>query len=439
MTFATLLIELAEKMGLLAAAALVAVLFPPLRNRLLGVGRRVDKLAAVALGLGLSMWGAMLGLHVAGEDINVRAIGILIAAILGGWKAGVLAGVGGGLFYAFLVDSETAPWVLLASVTDGALAGLVAERYPRWVQGPRVLVTAIKVQAIHIGLVGVSLLLVGSAERYIPAWPAHAVKLVVNAAGVTLFVLVARLALTREERGIALAQAQAAANQAALEALRRRLEPHFLFNALTAIRATIRRDPDAARELVSDLADLYRYLLSHPEDAPLRAEVEHASAYLAIERARLGAGRVSVEVDLPAELESLQVPALLLQPLVENAVRHGIARRSGPGRIRIAARRELRDLVIEVEDEAEGAGVPPNERGAGIALATLRERLERRFGADRAAIDLAIHERGARASVRIPIDELPMPEAGAPRRSGGDHASARAAARAAAPAGEVIT
>ena len=73
MTPATLLVELAEKMGLLAAAALLAVLIPALRNRLLGVGRRVDKLAAVVLGLGLSAWGAMLGLHVAGEDINVRA------------------------------------------------------------------------------------------------------------------------------------------------------------------------------------------------------------------------------------------------------------------------------------------------------------------------------------------------------------------------------
>src|SRR5688500_2327986 len=107
MTPATLLVELAEKMGLLAAAALLAVLFPPLRNRLLGVGQRVDKLAAVGLGLGLSVWGAMLGLHVAGEDINVRAIGILIAAILGGWKSGLLAGLGGGLFYAFQVDAET--------------------------------------------------------------------------------------------------------------------------------------------------------------------------------------------------------------------------------------------------------------------------------------------------------------------------------------------
>lgn len=409
MTPATLLIELAEKMGLLAAAALLAVLIPPLRNRLLGVGRRVDKLAAVVLGLGLSMWGARLGLHVAGEDINVRAIGVLIAAILGGWKAGALAGLGGGLFYALQVDDQTAPWVLIASVVDGTLAGIVAERRPEWVQGPRVFATAIAVQAIHLVIVGAGLLLVGHAERYVPAWPAHAVKLIVNAAGVTLFVLVARLVISREERGRALLEARAAADQAALVALRRRLEPHFLFNALTAIRATIRRDPSAARELVNDLADLYRYLLRHPEDAPLSAEIGHASAYLAIERARLGEGRVRVELDVPRELEARRVPALLLQPLVENAVRHGVSRRSGRGTITIVAREIERALVIEVCDQCEGDPVPAAEVGSGIALATLRERLAKLFGGA-ASIDLEIVADGARAIVRIPT-EAPAPAA----------------------------
>src|SRR5687768_11910733 len=229
---AVLLIELAEKMGLLAAAALVAVLFPPTRNRVLGVGRRRDKLAAVALGLGLSVWGAMLGLEVGGEHINVRAIGVLIAAILAGWKAGAAVGVGGGLFYAWQVDDEqTAPWVLAASVIDGVLAGIVAERAPKWVLGWRAFVTAAGVQAVHLVLVGVGLLIVGNAERYVPAWPAHLVKLIVNASGVTLFVVVARLVVMREEAAIALVEAKSAADASALESLRRRLEPHFLFNA----------------------------------------------------------------------------------------------------------------------------------------------------------------------------------------------------------------
>lgn len=400
---ATLVIELCEKMGLLAAAALVAVLFPPLRNRLFGLGRRRDKLAAVALGLGLSAWGALLGLHVGGEHINVRAIGVLIAAILGGTKAGALAGLGGGLFYAALVDAQTAPWVLAASITDGVLAGIVAEKQPRWFSGWRVFATSVGIQAIHLVVVGVGLLAVGHAARYVPAWPAHVVKLVVVAAGVTLFMVVARLVVSREEQAVALVEARAAADAAALESLRRRLEPHFLFNALNVLRATIRRDPARARELVSDLADLYRYLLSHPEEAPLEAEVDHACAYLAIERARLGEERIDVAVELPPELAMINVPPLLLQPLVENAVKHGVARRDGPGRVSLRARADDGALVIEVEDEASGRRLPPVESGSGIALETLRRRLARRYG-EAASLALRPTEHGMCATVRLPLE-----------------------------------
>ncbi|MGE3634361.1 MAG: sensor histidine kinase [Sandaracinaceae bacterium] len=398
---ATLLIELAEKMGLLAAAALLAVLIPPLRNRLLGVGQRRDKLAAVALGLGLAAWGAKLGFHVGGEHINVRAIGVLIAAILGGWKAGALAGLGGGLFYAALVDPTTAPWVLAASITDGVLAGLVAERRPAWFGPNRVFITAIGIQAIHLVVVGVGLLLAGHAARYIPAWPAHLVKLVVNASGVTLFVLVARLVVSREEQAVALVEARAAADAAALESLRRRLEPHFLFNALNVLRATIRIDPMRARDLVNDLADLYRYLLSHPDEAPLGSEIDHAQAYLAIERARLGDDRLATSVDVDEGLRGLRVPPLLLQPLVENAVKHGVARRDGPGRVVIRAERDGDALIVEVEDEADGAPLPPVDEGAGIALDTLRRRIAGRYG-DGATLLLTPTERGMRATVRLP-------------------------------------
>ncbi len=403
MDVGTLLIELAEKMGLLAAAALVAVLLPPLRKRLLGVGRRVDKLAAVALGLGLSIWGAMLGFEVMGEHMNVRAIGVLIAAILGGWKAGALAGLGGGLFYAARTDVETAPWVLAASVIDGVLAGVVAERWPKAFHGTRTFVTSVAIQGIHIVLVGLGLLAVGHAARYVPAWPAHVVKLGVNAAGVTLFVMVARLVVAREEAAVALVEARAAADAAALESLRRRLEPHFLFNALNALRATIRTSPARARELVSDLADLYRYLLSHPEDATLREEINHACAYLAIERARLGDERLRVETDVDEDVAHVHVPALLLQPLVENAVKHGVGSRELGGIVRVAARRRGASVRVEVEDRGCGEVLGQVAEGSGIALRTLRQRLERRYGG-RASLALEPTDRGTRAVVTLPVE-----------------------------------
>lgn len=410
-----MLVELAEKMGLLAAAALLVVLAPPLRSRLFGSeparGRRT---AAAIFGLCLSVWGAMLGLEVSGEHFNVRAIGVLLAAFLGGPLSGLAAGLGAGIFYALRVDEGTAPWVLLASVLDGLVAGLIARARPEVTREPwRAAGVALLVQSIHIVVVGAGLLLTAQAGRYLPAWPAHVAKLAVNAAGVGLFVGVARVIVSLEESAGALAKAQADAQKASLEALRRRLEPHFLFNALNAVRATIRRDPEKARELVADLADLYRYLLSHPEDAELGAEVEHAASYLAIERVRLGEDRVRVELEVGEATRHVRVPALLIQPLVENAVKHGIARHEGPGRVTVRTREEGDALLISVENESEGDSLPPlappqagdraepTDEGAHLALSTLRARLAQRFGAD-ATLDLALTERGAIQTIRIP-------------------------------------
>lgn len=411
-TFGAMLVELAEKMGLLAAAALVVVLVPALRSRLLGPmtgeppapGRIA---AAATFGLLLSAWGAMLGLEISGEHFNVRAIGVLLAALLGGPVAGLLAGLGAGIFYALRVDAGTAPWVLLASVLDGVLAGWIARSRPSVTREPvRAAGLALVVQSVHIVVVGMGLLLTAQANRYLPAWPAHVAKLLVNAAGVGLFVAVARVLVSQQESAGALAKAQADAQRASLQALRRRLEPHFLFNALNAVRATIRRDPDRARELVADLSDLYRYLLTHPEDAALGAEIQHAASYLAIERARLGDDRLTVSLAVEDAASKIEVPALLVQPLVENAVKHGIARHDGPGTIEIAARVVGEDLVLTITNHSEGASLPAiaegegREEGAHLALSMLRERLEGRYGSA-ASLVLAVDGAGASQTVRI--------------------------------------
>ncbi len=401
MNLFALMLQAAEKMGLLAAAALFAVLLPPLRDRVLGIGARREKAAALVFGLALSIWGTTLGFQVMGEYVSVRTVGVLIAAILGGRKAGAVAGVASGLFFAARVDEQTAPWVLVASSVDGILAGLVAKHRPELFSPTRVFFTALGIQAVHLVIVGMGLLAVGHAARYLPAWPAHLTKFVVNAAGTTLFVSVARLVISREESAVALVKARADADQSALQLLRQRLEPHFLFNALNTLRATIRVNPDRARSLVDDLADLYRYLLSHPEDATLKEEYDHAHAYLAIEQARLGADRITVEMHLPDALAGVVVPALLLQPLVENAVRHGVAAHEGPGRVRVSARMEEGRVRVEVDNLHGGPRYSGDTTGNGIGLETLRRRLTRRFGPG-AGPHLEAIESGMRAWLELP-------------------------------------
>jgi LytS/YehU family sensor histidine kinase len=391
--------ELFEKLSLIATCGLLGVLVPPLRNRLLGVGRPRDIGVAIIFGLLLSLWGSTMGFDWLGHHLNLRAVGIMIAGILGGPRAGALTGLLGGGFYVLRVVPTEFPWAIVASILDGWLAGRISVRRKRMFVGWRVLSTAALVQLAGLTVTGAGSAFSGS--NVIEALPSLAAQLAGVAAGVALFVNVAWVVISRQEQAVALVEAQAAANALSLTALRSRLEPHFLFNALNTLRATIRRDPEQARALVSDLADLYRYLLHHPDDASVINEVDHACAYLAIEKARLGDERLAVLTSVDQSVREARVPALLLQPIVENAVKHGITPKQGRGKITIRASDLGERLRIEVEDEADGARHGPPTKGSGLALQTLRKRLDQQYGG-KANLRLSSLERGTLVTVELP-------------------------------------
>ncbi|MGC8758523.1 MAG: sensor histidine kinase [Bryobacteraceae bacterium] len=167
-------------------------------------------------------------------------------------------------------------------------------------------------------------------------------------------------------------------SQAELRALQARIHPHFLFNALNALYGAIPRSAGQARRAVLHLAEIFRYLLRAGEDLiPLGRELEIVGAYLEIEALRLGE-RLSWTVDVPPEALPTPIPMLSLQPLVENAVRHGVARVERPGDVRIAARIEGGVCRIEVSDTGPGLG--DEARPQGVGLDNVRRRLALHFG-----------------------------------------------------------
>lgn len=186
------------------------------------------------------------------------------------------------------------------------------------------------------------------------------------------------------ERALRASQLEARLAQARLSALQMQLHPHFLFNTLNSISALMHRDVEAADRMLARLSELLRLTLEAGDEPeiPLRRELEFLDRYLEIEKVRFGP-RLHVQQEIDPETLDAQVPNFLLQPLVENAIRHGIAPHARPGRIDLRFRRRDDRLQVEVADNGAGLSVAQTRAvREGVGLANIRARLRELYGED---------------------------------------------------------
>lgn len=213
------------------------------------------------------------------------------------------------------------------------------------------------------------------------------------------YVYLARLASEDAERSAY--EARLLAQEAELRALRAQLDPHFLFNSLNSISALIGAEPAKARQMCGHLAAFLRHSLRHSQDAPgtipLREELALVETYLAIEQIRFGA-RLAVRVEVEEGLDELRLPPLILQPLVENSVRHGIAHLLYGGALELSARREGGELQLILGNDCDPER--PRHGGTGLGLANVRGRLAALY-AERAQLRAA--DRGDRFEVVLTL------------------------------------
>ncbi|MGA8620001.1 MAG: histidine kinase [Candidatus Sulfotelmatobacter sp.] len=196
---------------------------------------------------------------------------------------------------------------------------------------------------------------------------------------------------------------------ARMEALQNQMNPHFLFNTLNSISSLVRFDPETAREVISKLATILRRLLSSSDSfVPLREELEFIDNYLDIEVVRFGNDKLRVVKDLDPGSLDVMVPSMLLQPLVENSIKHGLSTMVEGGSIYLRSRLSDSLLVIEVEDNGVGmAATQPTDsrstRGAGIGMANISERLQMLYGdTARMTIDSG-QGKGTLVRIRLPL------------------------------------
>ncbi len=217
-----------------------------------------------------------------------------------------------------------------------------------------------------------------------------------------VYVVLQRVHQARREREYA-GQLQASLADARLHALAAELHPHFLFNSLNAIAALVRDEPDRAEAMLVKLSDLLRVTLGagQPAEVALRAELERLAMYLDVQRMRLGA-RLTIHESIDPAALAAAVPTLVLQPLVENAITHGIAPRRGRGVLEIAAQRVGDRLCLTVRDD--GVGIPnAGDRRDRVGLSNTRARLDAMYAGDYQLNLTAPAQGGTLVTITVPF------------------------------------
>jgi len=192
---------------------------------------------------------------------------------------------------------------------------------------------------------------------------------------------------------------QAQLAQARLDVLRSQLNPHFLFNTLNAVSALVERDPRGVRRMIARLSDLLRYTLeeSTEHEVPLHRELDLLGEYVELMQIRFQ-GKLTVDMDVDAESREALVPNLILQPIVENALKHGVSNIAGAGHIVVAARRDGALLRLTVTDNGPGPGIGPE----GVGLRNTNERLQEMYGEPHRVTLHPREEGGTRAEIVLP-------------------------------------
>ena len=408
-----LILNLLEKVSVLVSTALVFVLLRPAEVWLTETGRYASfrrRAFILAVFCPLSIWGIYLGFEIGGVAFNTRAVGIIVAGFLGGRLVGSLVGAVAGAAYAAIAPEGMAAYVFSASVLDGLFAGFVARRWGTSLEP--VVLGAIGAQLFHHVFLGAIFTALDPFEglRLASNVTLHAAKIGANTIGVLLFLGLLNLTLDLETARRDARDSKDQARSARLEALQYQLQPHFLFNLLNTLAYLIRTDPVRARSLTLDLSDFLRYTLARTdEETSLRDELTQIERYIELERARFGDGLVYDVHSPPGELTStLRVPPMILQPLVENAIRHGARDGQVHVSIEISVDGDAR-AHVRVLDDGPGppadakAGAPPARR-SGVGLQNVRDRIERYYRG-RASLELSARpEGGACAALTIPLD-----------------------------------
>jgi signal transduction histidine kinase len=310
-------------------------------------------------------------------------------------------------------------WYVPAALTSTIFR--IAHRFPLDAPGwPRALavhaLAALGLSVVHLGaMIGIRAVLPGPMFPYSGSWTSAVQRIYLNNLDWALMTYSAivgasyALGYYRESRARAIRAANLETRlvQARLKTLEAELHPHFLFNTLHAISTLVHTQPDAADRMISRLSDLLRITFSRSDAAcvTLHEELEFLQKYLEIEQTRFQ-DRLTVDYDVDPDTLDAEVPRLILQPLVENAIKHGVSLQIGPGIVSVGSRHDNGRLCLTVRDNGVGLTRATRARlHGGVGLSNTRDRLECLYGSDQ-SLDFLESAPGLTVEMRLPFRRL---------------------------------
>jgi two-component system LytT family sensor kinase len=415
-----LLITLLVRLGVIASVASIVVRYRPFRRALLRETRTFQEQFHFALWFA-GVFGALAAVRVllGYEAADVGLEGSFLAGLLGGYAPGLVAGVL--ISIPGMAGSEylALPLFTGVGVMGGLLRDFVHDPEDIWRLSPFIDLNVwrafknFKIFPVAFALAVffaefLRQLLGHFFSPYIflfPSWYAPPALKEIALYLTTFFAITLPLKVWNNTRNeMKLEQQKSLLMEARLQALTSQINPHFLFNTLNSVSSLIRTNPEQARLMILKLSRILRRLLrKHEHLSPLRDELDFIDDYLSIEQIRFG-GKLRFEKQIEHGAMDMLVPSMLLQPLIENCIKHGISGKVEGGTIVLRARRERSTLYLSVQDD--GAGISPdrlsNLMTSGIGVSNVSERLKVLFG-DEGVLRIESEEgRGTRVEIQVP-------------------------------------
>lgn len=395
-----LMLNMLERMALMTVFVYIILKTNVMKHLVKDTYNQKDKMIIVFVFSALAILGTYFGININDNSLaNSRPIGAIVAGYLGGPSVGIIVGSISGL-HRYSLGGFTAFACALSTVAEGAIGGGFRVLFNK--RGISPVIAGLSALSAEITQMIIILILSRDLNAAIELEKNIALSMIViNSIGVFLIVTVIESSKRLVDGEVKLIKLKEENKIAELKALKAQIEPHFLFNSLNVISAYCRTDGEKAREIILELSNYFRSVLEIEGDfSTLEKELILIKSYVAIEQARF-LNRLLVEFSVDEKLLNVKFPILLLQPIVENSIKHGILKKIDGGIVSILIRDNNDEVYINISDNGVGFENTEKSVSTGIGLKNVNNRLKLLYG-DKYKLNIVSSNDGSSISFYIP-------------------------------------